>query len=135
MLNVEIKGLKELQAAFKKAPAIVKPEAEAAIKKTIITLMKYAMINFQYFPLSSLKNPNSPRTGFLMGAGRGMVDSYAQLIGRLENVAPYALWVHDGTEKMQPKRPFFELAIEQAQPEVDKFFDDALANIVSKMAK
>ena len=133
-MQVEVVGLQELQTAFRKSPQIVKVEAETAIKKTILTLLRYATVNFQYFPISELKNPKSPRTGFLMGAGRGMIDSYGTLVGKLENVAPYAIYVHEGTSKMQPARPFFTLAIEQAQPEVDGFFNSALDNITRKLA-
>lgn len=137
MLTVEIQGVKELQSAFRRSPEIVKSEVEPAIKKTIITLIRYAILNFSY--LSNPVNPKTPRTGFMMGVGRGLVDSYGPLIGRLENVAPYAGYVHglDGYGWSRPyaPRPFFNLAIEQSQQEVGEFWTDALTNITRKLAE
>ena len=130
MMTVKITGLNELVTAFRKSPEIVKGETKTAIAKTILTLLRYARINFSYFP--DPKNPNTPRTGFLMGSG--MQQTFGELTGKLENVAPYGIYVHDGTSKMQPPRPFFELAISEGQSEIDGFFDEALQNVVRKLA-
>ena len=126
--SVTIEGLDKMKAAFAKAPAAVAQEMNAAIAKSIVKLIQYAEANFEYFEVT--KNPNPKRTGYMMGLGRGLVDSYGFLKGFLTERAPYAIFVHEGTSKMQPARPFFRLAVEAAQPDVDGFFQTALSNIL-----
>lgn len=127
-ISIEIKGLDEMKRAFNKAPRVTQQELDKAIHLSIIKLHFYTPQNFQYFPLSELKNKNSPRTGFLMGNRRGLWEVYGILQGRLEERAPYGIYVHDGTSKMR-KRPFFEGAKRQGQKDIDKYFQEALDRI------
>lgn len=110
-LSVKIEGLDELQKAFKKAPRLFTQIFDGAVKKSIYAL------------LGTSREATPVDTGFLRGAG--MVTSFEALMGTLENTAPYALFVHDGTKHM-PARPFFSEGIDAGQDQVDNIFSDAL---------
>lgn len=148
-LTVKISGMDELVSAFAKAPDIAKDEINVAIKKTILSLLAAARTNT---PVDR---------GFLRGAG--MQTTFENLKGVLENTAPYAIFVHEGTrphfppiEAIEPWAsrhgipaflvarsiarkgtqgvPFFQMAIEDTQGEIDAYFSLALSNITKKLA-
>lgn len=119
-LSVQIQGLNELVVAFNKSPQITGKEINIAISKTILLLLGEA-------------RKNTPvDTGFLRETG--MQTTFGELIGVLENVAPYAVYVHDGTKFMEA-RPFFEIAIQSSESQVNDFFNQALENITNQLAK
>lgn len=128
--SFEIKGLAEMQRAFLQAPAIVKAEFNRAIHGAIPTLTRYSILNFHYFPLKS----HYKRTGNLMGVGKGLQESYGELVGQLNERMPYGIYVHEGTYKMTA-RPFFQLAITEGQSTVNRFFDTMLQNITNQLSK
>lgn len=110
-ISVEIEGLDEMKKAFDKSPALFVKIFDEAIKKTIFTLVGTSR---QWTPVD---------TGFLRETG--MQTTFEALVGRLDNTAPYAVYVHEGTKKMDA-RPFFDQGIETAQGDIDNFFDSAL---------
>lgn len=146
--GVEITGLDEITSAFKKAPAIVKKYGNEAIKKSVLTLLAHAR---EEAPVDQ---------GFLRGPG--MQFSFGELTGLLENKAPYAMYVHEGTQphyvpisaiqgwadrhgipaflvqrsikqKGTKAQPFFKDSIEASQSQIDKFFNDALDYITNAL--
>lgn len=149
-LTVKIEGLDELTKAFLKAPEVVKAQANKAIKKAIFLLLGEAR-----------KNAPVDR-GFLRGAG--MNTFFSDFKGTLENTAPYARWVHDGTwphfppleaiapwanahnippflvarsiaKKGTKARPFFAEAIASKEKEVSGIFKAALETITKMIAQ
>lgn len=117
-LSVEIKGLQELQKAFGKSPALFVRIFDEAIKKATFILL-------------GTSRENTPvDTGFLRNTG--MQTSFSTLTGQIDNVAPYAVYVHEGTKKMQAV-PFFDQGIEQAQQDIDAIFDEALDNFNNQL--
>ena len=143
--KVEVLGLDELTKSFARSPAVVRQYGNEAIKKSVLTLFGNARENA---PVDQ---------GFLRGAA--MQTSFKDLIGILENKAPYAMYVHEGTgphnvplaaiqgwadrhgipaylvqrsirRKGTKAQPFFKDSIEASQPDIDRFFADALDKIV-----
>jgi len=118
-LTVEIKGLAELKAAFAKSPSTVIGEMKPAIASVIVALERDAA-------------PRTPwRTGFLLNRNEIKL---SDLTGLFKKLAPYAIFVHDGTSKMKA-RPFLQEAIDATAKEVDNIFGKALDNIIFKLAK
>lgn len=110
-LTVEIKGVNELKKSFNKSPELFVRIFDPVVKKSIFNILGKTR---PFVPVD---------TGFLRETG--MQTTFEALIGRLENVAPYAVYVHEGTKKMEA-RPFFDQGIEEAQEDVQMFFDEAL---------
>ena len=121
IISIEIKGLKELEDAFKKAPKASIPIMDKAIKKSIIEL-RAATIPFTPVDL-----------GFLRG-GSANQTTFGMLTGELKNVAEYALPVHEGA-RGRAGRPFYDQGLAQAQPTIDKNFDKGLEEILLLLAK
>lgn len=117
-IAIEIKGLDEMKRAFNNSPAEAVKAFDVAIQRSIFLIE------------NNSKQVTPVDTGFLRETG--MVTSFEALIGRLDNTAPYATYVHDGTKKMEA-RPFFDQGIEASQADVDKFFDEALSNLVDSI--
>jgi len=147
-MSIQIDGLDDLVDSFKKSPSIVRKHGNDAIKKSILTL------------LANAKKAAPVDRGFLRTSG--MVFSFSDLQGLLQNVAPYAIYVHEGTRphyvpigaiqgwadrhgipafavqrsimrKGTKPRPFFRDSIEESQSDVDKFFSKALENIIKEL--
>jgi HK97 gp10 family phage protein len=118
-LSVKITGVDEMRAAFAKSPAIVISELKPAIAKTIAAIQRAAA-------------PRTPwRHGFLLNRNEIRL---GDLTGLFKKLAPYAVFVHEGTYKMKG-RPFLSQGIDATAKEVDNIFRNALANITLKLAK
>ncbi len=147
-MKVEIEGLDEIREAFKKSPTVVRKHANKAIQESVITLLANA-------------RPETPiDQGFLRGTG--MVMSFQDLLGTLENKAPYAVYVHEGTQphgvpmsaitpwalrhgippflvaraikrKGTKPKPFFTNSIDKSDEKINEFFSKALDGIVSDL--
>jgi len=149
-IQVEIIGMDKLQKAFKESPKITTNRLNTAVKQGIYTL------------LANARKAAPVDQGFLRNAG--MVTSFEILKGLLENKAPYALYVHEGTRphyvpmgaikgwaqrhgipayfvqrailrKGTKARPFFKDSVEASQEDINKYFQDAVKNIVKDLAK
>lgn len=147
-LSIEVEGLDQLQKNFKQSPQITARAADKAIKKSIFTLIGNAR---KHTPVDQ---------GFLRGAG--MVTEFGLLLGVLQNVAPYAVYVHEGTTPHWPPpgalagwaqrhgipeflvrrsigtkgtkaQPFFQDSIEESQNDIDRFFKEALDDISNQL--
>lgn len=119
-VKLEIKGLKELQAAFAKAPAIVEPILQRSIDAAQFTLQKH-----------TLKDDPVPwRTGNLLQSFRFFK---ARLQGRWMPTAHYAVYVHEPRANYSGN-PYMEGIVGKAQNDVDKLFDKALDKIVEELA-
>lgn len=113
-IEIEIKGLKELQAAFQKSPQIVKGELDPAIRTVITLLDKEARIET---PVD---------TGLLR---RSHSQVLSVLKGVLRNELVYAWPVH---EKVNP---FYDIAVSRSEGDAMKIFEKALDNITNKLSK
>lgn len=87
-ISIEIEGLDEMIEVFKKAPEETTKELNRFIKKSLLKILGESR---KLAPVDQ---------GFLRGAA--MVTQFRNLIGILENTAPYAVFVHDGTRPHWP---------------------------------
>lgn len=147
-MKIEIEGLDEIREAFKRSPTIVRKHANVAIQKSVLKLLANA-------------RPETPvDQGFLRGAA--MVVSFQDLLGILENKAPYASFVHEGTQphgvsiaaitpwalrhgippflvarsikrKGTKAKPFFANSIDKSDTDINGFFSAALDGIASDL--
>jgi len=149
-LSVKIDGLDALKAAFRDSPRIAAKHLNTAIKQGVFTL------------LANARRDAPVDQGFLRGAG--MVTSFEILKGTLENKAPYAVYVHEGTRPHYPPlsaikgwadrhgvspflvqrsiarkgtkaKPFFSNSIQASQADITRFFSQAGQNILKDLSK
>lgn len=145
-IHVEIKNLAEIKRAFKAAPARMTKNLNIAIRQTVL-----------FIRAGSVRNA-PVRTGNLRGSA---YQSFGVLKGEIGFKAKYALFVHDGTSPYtitprsakalywkgasHPVRrvkhpgikanPFLKRAIEDGQPQIDKFFEKAVQDTLDTVAK
>lgn len=147
-VKVEVEGFDEIIKNFSKAPKVVTKHANDAIKKSIFTLLANARV---HTPVDR---------GFLRGAA--MVTTFEQLKGMLKNQAPYAVYVHEGTQphyvpikaiqgwadrhgippwavqksimkKGTKAQPFFRDSVEASEDDIKRFFVDCNQNIINEI--
>lgn len=111
-LSVKLEGVNEIRKAFEQSPRIFAPIFNRGIQSAVMV----------FLGTSRMKTPVD--TGFLRGAGYST--SFEALVGRVENNASYALFVHDGTSKMDA-RPFMEWGIDDGMSQVNDIFDKCLS--------
>lgn len=109
--RIEIRGLKELNFAFRNYPKISEPIFQKAV-----------MATGAIFAKNTLKdNPVPWRTGNLL-------QSFRYKTGRLQAAwyptAHYAIFVHDGTKYIKAN-PFMLKIIKKSEAEVNKIFREA----------
>lgn len=118
-INVTIKNLPQIRAAFSKAPIKMATELNTAIKKSIFTIERVSKIN----------------TPVLTGRLRASHESrFSNLRGELEPTANYAIWVHDGTRRMRA-RPFLLNAVQTVDEQVNDFFTKAVQNTLDDIGR
>ncbi len=151
-INVEIKGIEPLRDAFQKAPARVLDETSKAIQKSILQIQNES---FKQAPVNKS-----------FGGGNLRQNIKARMITRLsgiiESLAPYSLWVHEGTAPhiIRAKNasvlanvrtgqlfgktvhhpgtkpnPFFTRAIRNSGPKIEEFFKTAIKNVLKIFPK
>lgn len=118
-INVTIKNLPQIRAAFSQSPIKMASELNTAIKKSIFTIKRQSKIN----------------TPVLTGRLRASHESrFSNLKGELEPTANYAIWVHDGTRRMRA-RPFLLNAVQTVDEQVNDFFTKAVQNTLDDIAR
>jgi len=117
-VTVTIEGMDKLEAAFRQAPKIFVTVFDRAIKQATLSL------------LGRVREVTPVDTGFLRNTG--METSFETLIGRVDNVAPYAVYVHEGTLHMQA-RPFFTMGLASGQEAVNVYFEQALQEFANRI--
>lgn len=117
-IHVQIIGAKEFKAAFNKAPQQFVKTFDVAIKRAVLTIQGAARVGT---PVD---------TGFLRGPGYRT--TFAALTGTLENVAPYAAYVHDGTSRMKA-RPFLQDGVDAVEGQVDAIFSKAMDDFTNNL--
>ena len=129
-MNVKIEGLDKLLAAYKRSPQIVAETFKDAIQRAL-------------FGIEAAAKPITPiDTGFLRNSMATSLFTEA-IGGQIVDTAPYASYVHDGTESWPlsspPKnsntvRQFFLEAVKMTEVDREKLWEMAGDKIAQKLA-
>ena len=118
-VSIKITNLREIKAAFKMAPRLMKKELNIAIRKTTLNIQGRSMKNT---PVD---------TGRLRGSTKSL---FSDLRGEVGTHTNYDVYVHSGTRFMKA-RPYLAKAAAEGQSETDAFFTEAVDNVLHKVGK
>lgn len=133
-IQIKIKNLPQIKAAFNRAPQLMKISLSRAIPLALRAIKDDEEMQYANLGIGVVTG------GLLMSVRTGMYYRSGTLYGEVgPNVqtspgVDYAHYVHDGTKYMR-KRPFLLMAVKSAQPEVDKLFVKAVDDVLSKIGK
>lgn len=117
-VNVTIKNLPQIKAAFAVAPTNMRRNLNTAIRKSIYTI-------------GSQSRKNTPvRTGRLRSSTRELLGDLKGEVGTHTN---YDIFVHEGTRYMKA-RPFLAQAVNQSDEEVQAFMTRAVQQTLDQLA-
>lgn len=144
-IKIQIKGLEELKAAFKRSPEIVRSQIERAIALSV------ALVNRE------AKTEAPVKTGRLRAGIRSRISSFQ---GIVESTVNYGIFIHEGTKAhiIRPVRkkalywkgarhpvksvrhpgtkanPFMRRGAEKSERKVQSIFQRAVNNVVNKLS-
>lgn len=118
-INITIKNLSQIKRAFAKSPVVMARELNKAIRKSVVSITK-----------DSKKNTPID-TGRLRSS---TYNKFENLRGELGTLTDYDMFVHEGTRFMKA-RPYLRQAVESNQPEVDRFFEEAVQTTLNEIAR
>lgn len=145
-IKIEIKGLKELTAAFKRSPGIVRDQLQRAISLSVATVGREAKIAAPV------------KTGRLRAGIRSRISPFK---GIVESTVKYGIFVHEGTKShiIRPVRrkalywkgarspvksvyhpgtrpnPFMKRGASRSEGRVQAIFQRAINQITQQLAK
>lgn len=117
-INITIKNMTQIKAAFNRAPGLMVPELNKAIAKSLIKIQGRSMENT---PVDTGRLRASTRT--LFGNLKGEVGTHTD----------YDVFVHDGTRFMKG-RPYLLNAVTASDGDVQSYFTEAVDNVLSAIA-
>lgn len=146
MINIKIKGLTELRAAFKRSPMIVREQIQKAISLSVMLVNRNA------------KLAAPVKTGTLR---RGIKSKITPFSGKVESTIGYGIFVHEGTSAhiIRPVKkkalywkgaahpvksvrhpgtkanPFMKKGAEKSEGQVQAIFQKAINNVTKKLAR
>lgn len=118
-IQVRIKNLPQIRAAFAQAPSLMAKNLQRAIGQSIFTIERE----------SKLRTP--VRTGFLRASHTTQLQP---LRGEVGPTADYAPYVHSGTRYMRA-RPFLLQGVQAGENQIQGFFKDAVQKTLDKIAR
>lgn len=145
MADIQWVGLKELVRAIERSPQSVLNEGRTFLTKGL-AVYKRGIINRPWriggagggAPVSNdTRYPRKyqrQRSGNLRDTHITRVTGLIGTIGPNMQSAPYALYVHEGTRRMQG-RPWLEYVKNDSNPEIEDLYRYMLQNIVTDLAK
>jgi len=131
-LTITINNLPQIEAAFRKAPALMRSQLNIAIRKTILNLQRGEVEEYKSLGIGIITR------GLIGSIERGLF--FGDLKGEVgPNVTgspgvPYAIYVHDGTRYMRD-RPFLGNAIHDKNKDTQQYFKDAVDNVLNNIAR
>lgn len=117
--NVKIENIAEIKRAFKQAPELTIKYVDRAIQASLFTVQKEAD------PLTPVKTGN-------LRANNSFI--YGKLQGSFIKNANYAGYVHNGTRYMKG-RPFLLEGMKSGEPQIQKYFVDAIQNVLDDIGR
>lgn len=118
-VNVKIKNLPEIRAAFEKSPKIMTKNLNQAIRKVTLSIGRDSRINT---PVD---------TGRLRASH---YENFTNLKGVVGTDTEYDLFVHQGTRFMKA-RPFLKQAVDSNESYTDKQFTDAVQDTLNEIGR
>lgn len=118
-IQVKIKNLPEIQAAFKQSPVLMTKNLRVALQRAAITIGRQSRINT---PVMTGRLRASTYERF-----------YSNLSAEVGTNTNYALFVHEGTRFMRA-RPFLARAVDSEQSKVDEEFRRAVEKTLDEIA-
>jgi HK97 gp10 family phage protein len=127
-IQVKIKNIDEIRAAFNKAPLKMKKNLAIAIRRATIEIQKEEIIN-----VSGTRGINVVTSGLKSAAVRG-IQFPSPLMGVVQPDIEYAAFVHDGTRFMRA-RPFLADAVQTKEDAVSKEFEKAVQDTLDEIGR
>lgn len=118
-IQVKITNLAEIQAAFKKAPMTMARNLQTAITRSALAVQRQSMINSPVL------------TGYLRASHQSI---FEPLKATIQPMANYAIYVHEGTSRMEA-RPFLLEAVESETENINDNFHKAVQDTLDEIAK
>lgn len=142
-IEIKIKNLPQIRAAFNRAPRLMKISLARAIPLSLRAIkddeeLQYANLGIGVITgrlLSSIRVGVDYRPGTLKGEVGPNTSSYPGLDVMAKpwhGITHYSYFVHEGTKYMKA-RPFLLNAVKSAQPEVDRLFEKAVDDVLTKI--
>lgn len=131
-IKIKITNLPQIRAAFKKAPKLMTNELNRAISKTVIGIQGQEFVEYRALGIRVISR------GLITSITRGVyIKSLYGEVG--PNVTgspgvPYAGYVHSGTRYLRA-RPFLLHAVDHKKDAVDKYFTDAVNNVLNQIGR
>lgn len=131
-IEIKIKNLPQIRAAFNKAPTLMRRNLNTAIKKTVINIQGKESLEYKSLGIRVISGGliNSIRRGVWYG------DLKAE-VGPNVTGSPgvgYAGYVHSGTRFMRG-RPFLLQAVDNSQGDTDRFMTEAVDNTLKEIGR
>lgn len=131
-INITIKNLPQIRAAFRKAPSLMTTELNKAIRKTVIEVQRKSFVEYKSLGIRVITRGlwRSMQSGTHFGNLRGEV-------GPNVTDSPgvsYAGYVHSGTRYMRA-RPFLLNAVNRSDKDIDKYFTEAVDNVLNQIGR
>lgn len=118
-IAIKIKNLSQIKAAFGKAPRLMARNLDLAIRKTVLTIE------------ADSKRNTPVQTGRLRAS---TYDRFSPLRGEVGTNTDYDKFVHEGTRFMKG-RPYLRLAVQSNEQNTDRFFTDAVQNVLNEIGR
>lgn len=118
-VQVRVKNLPEIRAAFEKSPRIMTKNLNQAIRKVTLSIGRDSRINT---PVD---------TGRLRASH---YENFTNLKGVVGTDTEYDLFVHQGTRFMKA-RPFLKQAVDSNESYTDRQFKDAVQDTLNEIGK
>lgn len=132
IVDIRIKNLPQIKAAFKKAPVLMKRNLNTAIRKTVINIQGKESLEYKSLGIRVITGGliNSIRRGVWYGDLKAEVGPNVQGSPGVD----YAYWVHEGTSKMS-SRPYLLRAVNSGERDTDRFMTEAVDKTLNEIGK
>lgn len=126
-VDIQISNLAQIKAAFRAAPNLMEKELNKAIQKVLFSIQAETILN-----VGGQRGIKVITHGLASAAERPPV--FTHLKGVYDIDINYASFVHDGTRFMKG-RPFLQKAVDSQKETTDRFFTEAVDNVLSAIGK
>jgi HK97 gp10 family phage protein len=127
MVSITITNIDQIRSAFRKAPQLMTKELNIAIQKVLFSVQAETIKN-----VHPDRGINIITGGLLSATERPPI--FTSLRGVYGIDINYAKFVHQGTRFMRA-RPFLKQAVDTQQSTSDRFFTQAVENVLSAIGK